>query len=207
MTEQKISLPDRAMTSQILLYHNAYDMYQIQSHEEQYICTLCDKRLKETSNENPVLPYFAKYPNAVAEANFLKAINQRPEYVCTCCHHMLFHKTVQQFNITGYYMSNETVKECLSHQYVMKLHRHTSHENDEIRRHIWPQFLPDDVEYDDIYILNEFICLHCRNSLRQKNQRFITRHVQMVFNYMTSHWIYRTYCHWREELFLHKSYS
>ena len=61
---------------------------------EQYICASCDKRLKETSNENPVLPYYGKYPNAVAGANFLKALNQRPEYVCTCCHHMFFHKTV-----------------------------------------------------------------------------------------------------------------
>ena len=26
-----------------------------------------------------------------------------------------------------YDMSNETVKECLQHRYVMKLHRHTSH--------------------------------------------------------------------------------
>ena len=41
--------------------------------EEQYICPSCDKRLKETSNENPVLPYYGKYPNAVAGANFLKA--------------------------------------------------------------------------------------------------------------------------------------
>ena len=83
-------------------------------------------RLKETGNENWVLPYFGKYPNAVAGTNFLKALNQRPEYVCTCCHLILFHKTVQLFNITEYYMSNETIKECLSHQYVMKLHRHTS---------------------------------------------------------------------------------
>ena len=80
-----------------------------------------DKRLKETSNENPVLPYFEKYPNAVVGANFLKALNQRPEYVCAYCHHMLFHKTVQQFNITDYDMSNERVKECLSHQYVMQI--------------------------------------------------------------------------------------
>ena len=36
------------------------------AHEEQYICPLCDKRLKETSNENPVLPYYAKYSKAVA---------------------------------------------------------------------------------------------------------------------------------------------
>ena len=32
-------------------------------------------------------------------------------------------------------MSNEKVKECLSHQYVMKLHRHTSHENDDMTTH------------------------------------------------------------------------
>ena len=138
------------------------------AHEEQYICTSPDKRLKETSNENPVVQYFGKYPNAVAEANFLKALNQRPEYVCTCCHRMLFHKTVQLFNITDYDMSNETVKECLSHRYVRKLHRHTSHENDEMRTNKWPQFVPDDVEHEDIYVMNEFICIHCRNSLRQK---------------------------------------
>ena len=83
------------------------------AHEEQYIFASCDKSLKETSNENPVLPYYAKYPNAVAGSNFLKALNQRPEYVCTCCHHMLFCKTVQLFNITDYDMSNETVKRML----------------------------------------------------------------------------------------------
>ena len=95
---------------------------------------------------------------------------------------MLFHKTVQQFSIKDHDMSNETVKECLSYQYVMKLHSHTSHENDEMTTHKWPQFVPDDVGHDDIYIMNEFICIHCRNSLRQKNQRCLTRHVQMVFN-------------------------
>ena len=67
-------------------------------------------------------------------------------------------------------MSDETVKECLSHRYVMKLHRHTSHENDEMRRHKWPQFVQDDVEHDDIYVMNEFIYICCRNSLRQKTQ-------------------------------------
>ena len=167
------------------------------ANEEEYIYASCDKRLKETSNENPVLPYFGKYLNAVAGANFQKSLNERPEYVCTCCHHMLFHKTVQLFNITDYDMSNETVKEYLSHRYVMKLHRHTPHENDEMRTNKWSQFLQDDVEHDDIYVMNEFICIHCRNSLRQKNQRCLTRHVQMVCIYMTSHRIYRTYCHWR----------
>ena len=68
---------------------------------------------------------------------------------------MLFHKNVQQFNIKDYDMSNETVKECLSHRYVMKLHRHTSHKNDEMTTHKWPQFVPDDVDHDDIYVMNE----------------------------------------------------
>ena len=47
----------------------------------------------------------------------------------------------------------------------MKLHRHTSHENDEMRTHKWPQFVQDDVEDDDIYVMDEFICIQCRNSL------------------------------------------
>ena len=83
---------------------------------EQYICASCDKRVKEkTTNENPVLPYYVKYPNAVAGTNFLKPLNQRPEYVCTCWHHMLFRKTVQLFHTTDYDMSDEIVKSCLSH--------------------------------------------------------------------------------------------
>ena len=82
---------------------------------EQYICVSCDKRLKETTNENPVLSYYGKYPNAVAGANFLKALNQRPEYVCTCCHHMLFCKTVHLFHTTDYGISDEIVEACLSH--------------------------------------------------------------------------------------------
>ena len=53
------------------------------SNKEQYICTSCGKRLKEASNENPVLPYYGKYPNAVVGTSFLKALHQRPEYVCT----------------------------------------------------------------------------------------------------------------------------
>ena len=84
---------------------------------------------------------------------------------------MLFCKTVQLFNITDYDMSNETIKECLSHQYVMKLHRHTSHENDKMRTNKWPQFVLDDVEQDAIYVMKEFICIHIRNSLRQKKPK------------------------------------
>ena len=85
-------------------------------HDDQYICSSCDKILKETSDENPVVPHYVRYPNVVTGANFLKALNQRPEYECTCCHHMLFHKTVQLFHMEDYDISNETVKASLSQQ-------------------------------------------------------------------------------------------
>ena len=47
----------------------------------------------------------------------------------------------------------------------MKLHRHASHENNNSTTHKWPQFVADDVQHDNIYIMTEFICIHCRNSL------------------------------------------
>ena len=89
----------------------------------------------------------------------------------------------------------------------MKLHRHTSHENDEMRTNKWSQFVQDDVEHANIYVMNEFSCIQYTNSLRQKNQRCMTRHVKMVFSYMTSHRIYKTYFHWGEELILHELHS
>ena len=52
----------------------------------------------------------------------------------------------------------------------MKLHGHTSHENDEMTINKWPQFVQDDVEHDNIYVMNEFICICCRNSLGQKTK-------------------------------------
>ena len=45
-------------------------------HKVQYICISCNKALKQTSDENPLVPYHAKYANAVTGANFLKALNQ-----------------------------------------------------------------------------------------------------------------------------------
>ena len=52
----------------------------------------------------------------------------------------------------------------------MKLHRHPPHENDEMRTNKLPQFVQDNVEHDDIYVMNEFICIQCRNSPRQKKK-------------------------------------
>ena len=47
-------------------------------------------------------------------------------------------------------MTDETVKQCLSHRYVMTLHKHTSQVNDKMRTHEWPKFVQDVVEHHDI---------------------------------------------------------
>ena len=50
----------------------------------------------------------------------------------------------------------------------MKLHRQTSHENDEMRTHKWPQFVQDEVEHDDIYVMDEFILYTAKTAYNKK---------------------------------------
>ena len=64
-----------------------------------------------------MLPYHGRYPNVKAGTNFLKSLQEMPQFVCTCCHHMLFNKTVKPFNIREYDMNNDIVQKCLSHHY------------------------------------------------------------------------------------------
>ena len=68
-------------------------------------------------------------------------------------------------------MTDETVKQCLSHRYIMTLHKHTSQVNDEMRTHEWPQFVQDVVEHHDIDTMDEYICICCKNSLQQKKKK------------------------------------
>ena len=68
-----------------------------------------------------MLPYYGRYPNVKAGANFLKSLQKMPQIVYTCCHHILFHKTVKPLKIGEYDMNNDIVKKCLSHHYIMTL--------------------------------------------------------------------------------------
>ena len=79
-----------------------------------YICLSCGKTLHITDNENPIVPYHVKDKCLVAAAKFMKLLLEKPEYVCTCCHRLLFRKTVKKFNIE-YEMSNPVVKKSLSY--------------------------------------------------------------------------------------------
>ena len=73
-----------------------------------------------------MLPYHGRYPHVKAGTNFLKSLQEMPQFVCTCCHCMLFSKTVTPFNIREYDMNNDIVQKCLSHR--GPVHEHAVHQ-------------------------------------------------------------------------------
>ena len=85
------------------------------TNEDQYICASCDKRLIETSNEKPSFTILWK----VSKCSSRSKLSESTESKTCICVHMLsscfFHKTVQLFHTTDNDMSDEIVKECLSH--------------------------------------------------------------------------------------------
>ena len=91
--------------------------------EEKYICLSCHKRLKETNNNNIVLPYYGRYPNVKAGTNFLKSLQEIPQFVLPVAIISLFHKTVKPFKIGECDMNNDIVPKCLSHHYRMTLQK------------------------------------------------------------------------------------
>ena len=62
-----------------------------------YICLSCHTTLTKTNIANPIVPYHVKEGKVRDGTSFLKVLNEKPEYVCTCCHRLLFRKTVRKF--------------------------------------------------------------------------------------------------------------
>ena len=83
--------------------------------EEKYICNSCHSTLATCTDETPSVPKHVKNPVLCSAANFLMSLSELPRYVCTCCHHMLFPRTVAKFNMSDYDMTNAIVRKCLSH--------------------------------------------------------------------------------------------
>ena len=134
--------------------------------EEKYIYLSCHKRLQETNDNNIVLPYYGRYLNVKVSANFLKSLQEMPQFMCTCCHHILFHKTVKPFKIGEYDMKNGIVQKCLSHHYRMTLQKSVPGETHvEIVNNEWPSVEDSISEIHNVYTMSEFICIQCRNSL------------------------------------------
>ena len=55
-----------------------------------------------------------------ARNEFSKKCKQFPEYACTCCHCVMFYKSVQIFHLEKYDLTNEDVEETLSRRYRYK---------------------------------------------------------------------------------------
>ena len=134
--------------------------------EEKHVCLSCHKRLQETNNNNIVLQYYGRHPNIKAGANFLKSLQEMPQFVCTCCHHILFHKTVKPFKNREHDMNNDTVQKCLFHHYRMTLQKSVPGETHvETVNNEWPTVEDRILETHSVYAMSEFICIQCRNSL------------------------------------------
>ena len=89
-----------------------------------------------------------------------------PTYVCTSCHHLMFHKNVQPFNISEYDLNNEIVEKSLSHRYVMKIYSQSPPIIDNrVIGYNWPVIVQHTEEDNSVSYEKEFICVHCRNSL------------------------------------------
>ena len=128
--------------------------------EQKYICLSCHKRLKETNNDNIVLPCYGRYPNVKAGTNFLKSLKEMPQFVCTCYHCILFHKTVKPLNIREYDMNNDIVQKCLSHCYRMKLQNSVpAKKSVETVDNEWPTVEDRISERANAYTMSEFICI------------------------------------------------
>ena len=57
------------------------------------------------------------HKKSVPGYKFLQAIHEKPEFVCTCCHKWMIHRSVIKYDETQYNMSNDTVKETLHERY------------------------------------------------------------------------------------------
>ena len=137
-----------------------------------YICLQCHNKLIGTTNENPIMPFHTKNTLMKAGANFLKSLDERPEHVCTCCHWMLFQKTVRLFKTSQYDQTNEVVQKCLSHHFILKVKQKSVYndalDNDNSQ---WLNFVYDDNADGTTVVFDEFICTHCRNALHSRKPR------------------------------------
>ena len=98
----------------------------------------------------------------------MKSLQHKPEYVCTCCHHLLFKKTVKVFHVEKYDFTNSIVKKCLSYRYQMRiLNNDDTTQTSQYIQHNWPQMMRYTTGTHNIYVyMDEYICIQCSTSLQ-----------------------------------------
>lgn len=104
------------ITSNNMLFQDVCNMQVMKKMTQNTYVYHVIKLWKKTDYENPVVPYNINDKCLHAAAKFMKSLLERPEYVCTCYHHVLFRKTLKVFNIEEYEMDNPIVKKCLSYR-------------------------------------------------------------------------------------------
>ena len=84
----------------------------------------------------------------------------------------MFHKNVRPFNISEYDMNHEIIEKSLSHRYVMKIYSQSpSTIHNTVTGNNWPVIVQHTEEDNPVSYEKEFICICCRNSLRQKKPK------------------------------------
>ena len=69
-------------------------------------------------------------------------------------------------------MNHEIIKKSLSHRYVMKIYSQSPSTIDNtVTGNNWPVIVQHTEEDNPVSYEKEFICIHCRNSLRQKKPK------------------------------------
>ena len=143
----------------------------VDSEVQSYICLSCHRGLQKTNDENPIVPYYVNDKAITTAAKFLKSLQDKPEYVCTCCHHLLFKNTVKLFNIDRYDMDNYIVKKCLSYRYRMKIFKYNIYTGkSQYKQHEWLNTNQMDSDTDCEY-MDEYICIQCSTSLQCSKPR------------------------------------
>ena len=85
------------------------------SNEKQYICKTCHSNLRIKENREPTVPKLMQSKQkSCAAQKFLKALKNKPEFVCTCCHRWLFRKSVVVFHDKDFDFDNAIVANALS---------------------------------------------------------------------------------------------
>ena len=88
------------------------------SDNKQYICKTCHLSLHTKCNQAPSIPKALQTKHKSSPAQrFLNAVENKPEFVCTCCHYWLFRKSVSVFDEKQYNFNNPIVANALSEKH------------------------------------------------------------------------------------------
>ena len=120
--------------------------------DTEYICYTCKGRLQADKTDFPTMPRNA-YARKLVDpgSRFLRAIREKPEFVCTCCHRMLFQRSVIRFDANRYNMVNEIVAETLATKYrhPMKVHIYKGVRNAHIHAYDYDEVIDCDSDSED----------------------------------------------------------